>query len=75
MNPWKLINVSVNAVNKHVSHGDAQPGDPVPGMPDFIFDDNCVPVGPFACIDGNGRGLTELDLCGVFLGGGGISHA
>lgn len=33
-----------NAVNAHIAHGDAFPGTAVPDMPDFDFDDDCVPV-------------------------------
>jgi hypothetical protein len=39
-----LIHVSVAALSAHVNHGDALPGEPVPGMPDYQFDENCEPV-------------------------------
>lgn len=41
---FRLINVSGNALDGHVGHGDALPGDEVPGMPGFSFDEQCVPV-------------------------------
>jgi hypothetical protein len=43
---WVLIQVSDNgsAVDKHLAHGDAYPGDPVPNMPGYHFDGACVPV-------------------------------
>lgn len=43
---FTLLNVSArgNAVNAHLGHGDGVPGDPVPTMAGFSFDDGCVPV-------------------------------
>ena len=40
---FHLINVSGNALDAHLAHGDAlaEPG-PVPGLPTFEFDENCV---------------------------------
>lgn len=29
---------------KHLAHGDGEPGGAVPGMPGYVFDDNCVTV-------------------------------
>jgi hypothetical protein len=43
---YTSIAVSGNgkAVDAHLAHGDALPGDPVPTMPGNTFDDGCVPV-------------------------------
>jgi len=45
------INISVNAEAAHRAHGDGQVGDPVPDLPGFIFDENCVPVEACPCWD------------------------
>lgn len=41
---YRLLMVSGNgeAVSTHLAHGDAQPGDAVPTMPGYTFDDGCV---------------------------------
>ena len=39
-----LLNVSENALAGHLKHNDALPGDPVPGEPGLIYDENCLPV-------------------------------
>jgi hypothetical protein len=41
---WVLIELVPAAVASHLSHGDAFPGEPVPGMPGYSFDDSCSPV-------------------------------
>ena len=38
---YRLINISEKAVPAHLAHGDALPGDPVPGVDDKIFGDDC----------------------------------
>ena len=43
---WQVNTVHENAVTPHVNHGDALPGQAVPGMGTYTFDDNCVPVAP-----------------------------
>lgn len=40
---WELISVSAKAVDAHVRHGDAAPGDPVPGAEGQVFDETCTP--------------------------------
>ena len=40
----KLINVSRQALVAHAMHGDGLPGGDVAGMPNFIYDGDCVPV-------------------------------
>jgi hypothetical protein len=37
------INISENAFQAHVEHGDESPNQYVPGMSGWAFDDNCVP--------------------------------
>lgn len=41
---FRLIQVHVAALPAHLAHGDAQPGDDVPGNPDRRFDDQCNQV-------------------------------
>jgi hypothetical protein len=38
---YHKINVSKNAEDAHLAHGDAHPGDPVPGMEGYEFDEDC----------------------------------
>ena len=39
-----LITIAEAALPAHLNHGDGQPGDPVPGMEGFVFDESCDPV-------------------------------
>jgi hypothetical protein len=39
---YHLISINENAFDKHVSHGDASPGDIVPGMQGKRFTDDCT---------------------------------
>ena len=41
---FNMINISENAFDSHVAHGDASLGEPVPGMDGYKFDEACVPV-------------------------------
>jgi hypothetical protein len=41
---FHLINISENAFDTHVGHGDDSPGGAVPGMDGYEFDADCVPV-------------------------------
>lgn len=43
---YHLIDVSTDAEAAHRAHGDGKIGDPVPGDPLKIFDENCRPAGP-----------------------------
>jgi len=43
---YHLINISDNAYPAHIDHGDVSPGNPVPGMPGFVFDEGCNIVQP-----------------------------
>lgn len=40
---YHLINVSNNAVEAHVNHGDGFPGGAVPGMDGYVFGGDCSP--------------------------------
>ena len=41
---FQLLNINGNALSAHLNHGDAQPGDVVPGDPTKQFDDACTQV-------------------------------
>ena len=41
---YHLINISSNALDAHLGHGDALPGDPFPGQDGFIFGVDCSPL-------------------------------
>lgn len=43
---WQVNTVKDNgkALQAHLDHGDAQPGEPVPGMDGYTFDDTCTPI-------------------------------
>lgn len=41
MGNYILINISENAFQAHVDHGDGGPGDAFPGMPGYMFADDC----------------------------------
>jgi hypothetical protein len=43
-NGFQKINVSLNAVSSHRAHGDALPGEAVPGVPGYEFDASCAAV-------------------------------
>jgi hypothetical protein len=40
-NEFILINIADPALEAHIAHGDAKPGDPVPGMESSTFGPNC----------------------------------
>lgn len=40
---FHLINVSGNALDKHIAHGDFVPGDHVPDMAFYVFGEDCSP--------------------------------
>ena len=42
---FNLINVNVNALPAHRGHGDALPGEPVPGSTALVFNESCGQVG------------------------------
>jgi hypothetical protein len=42
---YNLINIGEPAFDAHIDHGDAAPGEPVPELPGYLFDDACAPVG------------------------------
>jgi hypothetical protein len=43
-NGYQLISIAEPAVDAHIAHGDASPGEPVPGMDGYEFDATCEPV-------------------------------
>src|SRR5688572_29473367 len=48
---YRLINISVNAETAHRAHGDAAPGEGVPGDPSMRFDDACQQVAASVTFD------------------------
>lgn len=53
---YHMIDVSVNAEPAHRAHGDGKVGDPVPGQPLMVFDQNCRAVGPAVQIEKSTNG-------------------
>jgi hypothetical protein len=52
---FNLINVSESALPAHLAHGDAAPGDAVPGMIGYDFSSDCTPtlvVNVTSCVSG-----------------------
>jgi hypothetical protein len=47
---YRLISIAEPALKGHTKHGDAQPGDAVPGRPGFVFDEACTQVS--VCFEG-----------------------
>ena len=43
---YHMIDVSTDAESTHRAHGDAKAGEPVPGQPLKLFDQNCLVIGP-----------------------------
>lgn len=43
---YRLLNISENAYDKHLAHGDAAILDDVPGMDGYVFYTDCTPVEP-----------------------------
>jgi hypothetical protein len=56
---YHLINISSSALPAHIEHGDALPGDPVPGMEGKKFDENCNIVDAGPSVTSGYSGLTE----------------
>lgn len=46
---WQLLGINANALTAHQAHGDALPGQPVPGDPARRFDAACHVVAAVAC--------------------------
>jgi hypothetical protein len=59
---YHLITVAYQAVNAHLNHGDALPGDLVPGNPGARFDDTCAQVAASIC-------PCDFSLAGLAAGG------
>lgn len=58
-----LINISENAFPAHIEHGDAGPGELVPGMPGKMFAPDCSVVNANANVAGTWRG--ESGVSGI----------
>lgn len=43
LDAYELLNIAAAAVDAHINHGDALPGEPVPTMEGFEFDETCTP--------------------------------
>lgn len=54
-----LININDNAWDAHIAHGDAAPGEPVPGMTGYKFDAQCTPI-PIIDVTGHWTGHSGL---------------
>ena len=52
---FHLINVNASAVEKHLEHGDAEPGGGVPGTEGYEFNEECEPIatGPTKVVEGS----------------------
>jgi hypothetical protein len=62
---FNLINIAYQAVQAHRAHGDALPGETVPGNPGYIFDDPYAQVARSACpCDFSLQGLAEVGIDG-----------
>ena len=57
---YHLINISENAFDKHLAHGDAGAGELVPGVPGKKFADDCTLVDANANVTGNWTGASGL---------------
>lgn len=55
-----LINISDNAYDKHLAHGDVNPGDAIPGMLGMVYGDDCTPIRVFADVNGSWEGYSGL---------------
>lgn len=53
---FHMIDVSDSAEPAHRAHGDGKVGDPVPGSPKMVFDQNCRVVGPAIKIEKSTNG-------------------
>ena len=62
---FHLITVAYQAVNAHRAHGDALPGEPVPGNPGARFDATCAQVAASTCpCDFSLAGLAAVGIDG-----------
>ena len=55
-----LINISNNAYDAHIAHGDVTPGDAIPGMLGMVYGEDCSPVRVFADVSGTWTGHSGL---------------
>lgn len=62
---FQLITVAYQAVQAHLGHGDALPGEPVPGNPGARFDPTCAQVAASQCpCDFSLAGLAAVGIDG-----------
>lgn len=66
------LTVNGNAVPGHRSHGDALPGEPVPGMAGYEFNADCVPTRLFTDLTGIWKGTYAWDCGGTRTGSSAI---
>ncbi|MFA5837917.1 MAG: hypothetical protein WC837_13275 [Bellilinea sp.] len=55
-----LINISDNAYDTHLNHGDVNPGDAIPGVLGMIYGEDCAPLRVFADVTGTWAGHSGL---------------
>lgn len=65
---YKLLNLDAHAVAGHRSHGDALPGEVVPGMAGYKFDSGCSPISITTNLTGEWRGTYTWDCGGTRTG-------
>ena len=58
---YHKISISENALQQHLDHGDNRLGDPFPGMPGYVFGDDCLPES------------TSVDVAGDWAGHNGLA--
>jgi hypothetical protein len=61
-NGFTLLSIAASAVEAHLNHGDALPGQPVPGQPGMAFDAHCRPIASreVTTVSGSWNGTTYL---------------
>jgi hypothetical protein len=65
---YMLLTVAEAALAAHLAHGDGVIGDPVPGLPGMVFDDNCLPTPAIRILFDNGSSSGPQDNYGNTVG-------